>query len=42
MAGAEGQPRFDLHRDHAMRNLTCVMRAIDEKRPAARAAGLPG
>jgi hypothetical protein len=33
MAGAEGQPRLDLDRDHAMRHPARIMRAIDEKAP---------
>ena len=33
MAGAEGHARLDPHRDHAMRHLAGIMRAIDEKAP---------
>ena len=35
MAGAEGQARLDPHRDHAMRHLAGIMRAIDEEAPGA-------
>ena len=33
MAGAEGQPRLDLHGQHAMGDGAGVMRAIDKKAP---------
>ena len=42
MAGAEGQARLDPHRDHAMRHLARIMRAIDKEasRPHRRQAFL--